>query len=145
MEEEYCDECEPDLSTIDLDKIAPPTRDVPSLLILITHGTYGYIDDVLGSIYVGNAAIAKQQKATIILMGDGVYCAVKHQNPEDIHLPNNLEIISDFLELQGTLYALKSSLEKRGLSIEDLIDGVKLIENRELVKEIENHNLILTF
>lgn len=120
-------------------------KDENSLLIFITLGGYGHIDDVFGAFSVGNAALAKQQNSTLILLDDGVFCAVKGQNPQDIGFPNNTEMINDFLELGGRIFVLKSSLEKRGIESEKLIEGIKILESSEVVQEIERHKVSLTF
>ena len=116
-----------------------------SVLILLTRGTYGRFDDAYGAILLANGILAKQQDATMILIGNGVYFAMKNQEPSDIFLPNNLPEISDFLELGGKLLVHRRSLEKRGIEQNELIDGIDLIEDNQIVTMIEEHNVSLTF
>ena len=120
-----------------------PAKD--SVLFMMTRGTYGRYDDVYGAILVANAALAKQQGATMLLINDGIYLALKDQEPSRIALASNLPEISDFHELGGRLLAHRGSVEKRGVGPADLIDGVEFIEDERIVLEIERHNVSLTF
>lgn len=116
-----------------------------SVLFLITRGTYGRFDDAYGAILVANPALAKQQAVTMLLIGNGIYLAMKDQEPSDIFLPNNLPEISDFIELGGRILVDRRSMEKRGIGRDELIEDIELIEDGRLVTEIERHNVSLTF
>ncbi len=120
-----------------------PAKD--SVLFMVTRGTYGRYDDVYGAILVANATLAKQQGATMLLINDGIYLAMKDQEPSRIALASNLPEISDFHELGGRLLAHRESLEKRGVDPADFIDGVEIIEDDRIVLEIERHSVSLTF
>ncbi len=115
------------------------------LLIFLTEGTYGLFDGPFNAIQIGNAVLAMEKNATIILLDEGVYFGVKNQDPSEIELPNNTNYIQDFLELGGLILALETSLKKRGLLIDDLIEGITLIDYSQLVQEIEKHKVSLTF
>jgi sulfur relay (sulfurtransferase) DsrF/TusC family protein len=115
------------------------------LLILLTEGTYGTFDGPFNAIQVGNAVLALEKNATIVLLDEGVYSGVKNQDPSEIELLNNTDYIQDFLDLGGHILALEPSLKKRGLLDEDVIEGIKLIDHSQLVQEIEKHNVSLTF
>jgi sulfur relay (sulfurtransferase) DsrF/TusC family protein len=115
------------------------------LLILLTQGTYGLFDDSFNAIQVGNAVLATEKNATIVLLDEGVYFGVKNQDPSEIELLNNTDYIQDFLELGGRILALEPSLKKRGLLDDDIIEGINLIDHSQLVQEIEKHNASLTF
>jgi len=116
-----------------------------SVLFMVTRGTYGRFDDVYGAILVANATLAKQQGATMILINDGIYLAIKDQEPARIALASNLPEISDFHELGGRLLAHRDSVERRGVEPADFIEGVELIEDEHIVLEIERHSVSLTF
>ena len=64
-----------------------------SLLLFVTHGTYGRDDDAFGAMLAANSALAKGVDVGIILMEDGVAMAKKGQDPNGIGLPNNLNEI----------------------------------------------------
>jgi sulfur relay (sulfurtransferase) DsrF/TusC family protein len=114
-------------------------------MFLITRGTYGRFDDAYGAILVANAALAKQQAATFMLIGNGIYLAMKDQEPSDIFLPNNLPEISDFIELGGRILVHQGSIEKRGVSRDELLEDIEIIEDNRIVTEIEKHKVSLTF
>ena len=120
-------------------------HDERSVLFMMTRGTYGRFDDVYGAILVANATLAKQQGATMLLINDGIYLAMKDQEPSRISLASNLPEISDFHELGGRLLAHRESIEKRGVEPADFIDGVEIIEDDRIVLEIERHSVSLTF
>jgi sulfur relay (sulfurtransferase) DsrF/TusC family protein len=122
-----------------------PTSAKDSVLFMMTRGTYGRFDDVYGAILVANASLAKQQGATMILINDGIYLAMKGQEPARISLASNLPEISDFHELGGRLLAHRDSVHKRGVENSDLIDGVEFIDDDRIILEIERHSVSLTF
>ena len=104
-----------------------------SVLFIITRGTYGRFDDAYGAILVANAALAKQQAATLLLICNGIYFVMKNQEPSDIFLQNNLPEISDFVELGGRIFVHRGSMELRGVDREELIDEVELIRLRNIM------------
>ena len=127
-------------------RAAAATRDQKhAVLIFLTRGTYGRYDDGFSAIQMGNAALAMEMPATMILLDDGVYFAVRGQNPKSLGLPNNINYVEDFLELEGRLLALRSSLEKRGLGEDDLVEGIQIIDSPRLPRELASHRVSLTF
>ena len=156
VEEDNAEMCGPDgdVCVIDTKKILEErakqggsTQDAErySVLFLITRGTYGRFDDALGAILVANPALAKKQAVTMLLVGNGVYLAMKGQEPSDIFLPNNLPEVSDFIKLGGQILVHRESMEKRGIGKDELIEDIELIENNRVVIEIERHDQCLTF
>ena len=143
--EDCGDQCVIDIKKL-LEKKGSATRETGSdLLIFLTQGTYCLFDDSFNAIQVGNAVLASEKNATMVLLDEGVYFGVKNQDPSGIELLNNTEYISDFLELGGRILALESSLKKRGLLDEDIIEGIRSIDYPQLVQEIEKHKASLTF
>ncbi|MDP2953595.1 MAG: hypothetical protein Q8O76_09805, partial [Chloroflexota bacterium] len=68
-----------DACVIDMSKLKErPRSDVEkarATLILLTRGTYGHHDDGFSAIQVGNAVLAEEERATLLLLDDGVYFA----------------------------------------------------------------------
>jgi tRNA 2-thiouridine synthesizing protein D len=116
-----------------------------SLLIYCTHGTYGRDDDAYGAILQANTALARGMQVTFVLVDDGVLMAKKGQNPDKIGLPNNLNEITDFIELEGRLVVIKESLHERGVSATELVDGIEILDFTHLIPLIEQHQISLTF
>jgi len=116
-----------------------------NILIALMHGTYGHHDDCYGAIQLANAIVAKGGDVTLFLRSDGVYFAMKGQDPKDLGLPNNLKEISDFLELGGKIKVDSDALASRGLEPEDLVDGLEIMECSKAIELIEQHEFCLTF
>jgi sulfur relay (sulfurtransferase) DsrF/TusC family protein len=143
--EECGDECLIDTKKLLEKKGAATAENGSDLLIFLTQGTYGLFDDSFNAIQVGNAMLATDKNATLILLDEGVYFGVNNQDPSGIELPNNTNYIQDFLDLGGRILALEPSLKKRGLLDDDIIEGIKSIDHSQLVQEIEKHKTTLTF
>jgi sulfur relay (sulfurtransferase) DsrF/TusC family protein len=116
-----------------------------TILIMCTHGTYGRHDDLYGGLLTANAALAKGLKVTIFFIEDGVFACNKNQNPSKIGLPNTIEELNDFLELGGRLIIDKISIDERGITMNDMIDGAEIIQIKDIDDIIKNHNVSLTF
>ncbi len=115
------------------------------ILISVIHGTYGHQDDNYGALLLGNGILSKGGEATLYLKGDGVYLAVKNQDPNDIGFPNNLDELSDFLELGGEMKVDSKDLESRGLLSEDLVEDAQVIEEEKIMELLAEHDLIVNF
>ncbi|MEE8323038.1 MAG: DsrH/TusB family sulfur metabolism protein [Candidatus Bathyarchaeia archaeon] len=143
---EDCDDtCVIDIKKLLEKKGAVSAETGSDLLILLTEGTYGTFDGPFNAIQIGNAVLALEKNATIVLLDEGAYFGVKNQDPSEIELLNNTDYIKDFLDLGGRILALEPSLKKRGLLDDDIIEGIKLIDHAQLVQEIEKHKTSLTF
>ena len=116
-----------------------------SLLVYCTHGTYGRDDDAYGALLQANHAVARGMDVTLVLVEDGVLLSKKGQNPSKIGLPNNLDEIKDFIERGGKLIVIKESLEERGVSNHEIIDGIEITPFEEIVDLIEQNEISLTF
>ena len=116
-----------------------------SLVVFCMHGTYGRDDDLYGALLVTNAALAKGMKVNIILIEDGVYVCKKNQNTNKIGYPNNLDELRDFVELGGELIVDKLSLQKRGLSKDEILEDSKIVEIKTIEKIVRENAISLTF
>ncbi len=114
-------------------------------LVILTQGTYGRFDDGFSANQVANALRAMDLEASLLLLSDGVYYAVKDQDPTDIGLPNNLSYIEDFLSLGGRVLASLESMGKRGIQKSELVEGTEIVDDLQIAQEITNHKFSLTF
>ena len=114
-------------------------------LILLSHGTYGHDDDAYGAMLVINAILAMGSEAALLLRDDGVYMALKGQDPNEIGQENNLKQLADLVDLGGKIFVFGPSLETRGIDRSELIDEITIIERTELVKILKEHELFLNF
>jgi|Deesub1362B_J571_1020462.scaffolds.fasta_scaffold00013_114 tRNA 2-thiouridine synthesizing protein D len=113
-----------------------------SILLCLTIGPYGH-EDAFAAIALGNAILARDMDISIVLRDNGVYVAHKNQDPSKIGVPNNLDLLQDFIELGGKVYVSEEDMRARGLTKNDLISGVELISS--YLELIESHDVILTF
>ena len=143
-------DCESGECVIDLSKLAGRKKGERlspdgGILIILARGTYGHFDDGYSAIQAANAALAVEEDAAILLLDDGVYFGVKGQDTREIDIVNNTSFITDLIEVGGRVMAIKPSLEKRGLTEEDLIEGIEVVENSRCVREILDYKVSLTF
>jgi len=115
-----------------------------SLLIYTTHGTYGRDDDGFGALMAANSALAKGLDVSILLVDDGVAMAMIGQDPSKIGLPNNIEELQDFLELDGRLVIVRESLDERGITPEEIIEGADVVPLKEVTSIIEDYSVSIT-
>ena len=131
--------------TTNLNTVGGAFRPKKRYLISVSHGTYGHDDDAYGAMLVANGILAKGLDVTLLLREDGVYMAVKGQDPNEIGQENNLKQLADFLDLGGQLIVLGPSTDARALDKDELIDGIMIIGNKDLVKVLEEHDFCITF
>ena len=115
------------------------------ILFYVPFGTYGRDDDAFGAILAANAALAKGMEVAMVLVENGVCMAKTGQVPAPIGFPNNLDELTDFVDLDGRLLVSKDALGKRGIFHEELMEGSKVITNIELAEIIKEYPLTLTF
>ena len=115
------------------------------LLVYNTHGTYGREDDAYGALLASNSALAKGMEVSMILSDDGVCMAKKNQDPGTIGLPNNLDDLQDFAELDGALYVIREHLEERGIKQSELVEEARIIPIADVVGLMQEHDISLTF
>jgi len=131
--------------TTNINTVGGAFRPKKRYLISVSHGTYGHDDDAYGAMLVANGILAKGLDVTLLLREDGVYMAVKGQDPNEIGQENNLKQLADFLDLGGQLIVLGPSTDARALDKDELIDGIMIIGNKDLVKVLEEHDFCITF
>ncbi len=100
----------------------------------------------LESLEVVLVAAAFEQDVSLIFLDDGVYQIKKGQDTNGIGVKN---FSPAFRALEGydveKLYVEKESLVSRGLTEEDLIVPVKLVDRKEVGELMEDQDVILTF
>lgn len=114
------------------------------ILIFENLAPYGH-EETFAAFSYANACLAKGHAATIALLDDGVYSVIDGQDPTDIGLPNNEDVIQDFLDLGGRILVCKTCLDRRGVSEDELIDGVETTTSYRMVDEVKEHDVSVTF
>jgi tRNA 2-thiouridine synthesizing protein C len=113
-----------------------------SSLVIIDKAPYGH-ENALSGIYIAIASLDKGIKSDILLMGDGVYSAIKNQIAEKtIHYPSLSELLYSIFP-NGTLYVHLDSLIERGIKYEDLIEIAELIDGKTLYNIIKSKNHLI--
>ena len=91
-------------------------------------------------------ASAFGQQVTLVFLGDGVFQLKTQQDPSEIEMKNFSKTFAA-LELYGvsSIYVEQSSLQKRGLTQDQLLIPAKLIQPHELTELLEEQGQVLSF
>lgn len=89
---------------------------------------------------------AYEQDITVAFVDDGVYCLKKGQDTTGVGIKEYAKTFK-VLEPYGVerLYVDRVSLEARGLTVDDLITGVEVVESEEIANVISAQKVILPF
>ena len=90
-------------------------------------------------------AAAFEQDVHVVFMDDGVYQLKKGQETKAVNMKN---FSPTFRALEGydveKLYVEKESLESRGLTVDDLVVPVEVLDAKELAALMSKQEVILT-
>ncbi len=124
------------------DELEGPVR---KFLYVNRRAPYGTIY-ALESLEVVLIAAAFEQDVSLVFMDDGVYQIKKDQNTDAIGVKN---FSPTYRALEGynveKLYVEKESLRSRGLTTDDLIVPVQLVDKDQLAQLMEEQEVILSF
>ena len=113
--------------------------------VLMRKAPYGSVYTAEGFRSVMGVGIFEMD-AALIFVEDGVYALVKDQNPEKLDmqpLGEGFPMLPEF-GVNG-FYVHQPSLEERGLSVDDLVMEVQLIDNAGLAELLAEHGAVLSF
>lgn len=100
----------------------------------------------LESLEVVLIAAAFEQDVSLVFMDDGVYQIKKDQNTDAIGVKN---FSPTYRALEGydveKLYVERESLESRGLTTDDLVVPVQIVDKEQLAELMEEQEVILSF
>jgi tRNA 2-thiouridine synthesizing protein C len=116
-----------------------------SLLILFRHAPYGHSLARAGY-DVALAAAAFDQPVSLLFLDDGVWQLVPDQNPEVIgakSIARTLDSLALY-DIDG-VYAEAASLAARGLSADDLRDGVRVLGSNATIEFVEAFDQLVSF
>lgn len=106
------------------------------------HGTV-YAQESLETVLIGAAF---DQDVSMLFMDDGVYQIKKEQQPDSLDIKN---FSKTFRALEGydveKVFVEKESLEERGLSDDDLLIDVEIIDRSAVKPLIDEHDVVLSF
>jgi tRNA 2-thiouridine synthesizing protein C len=118
---------------------------VEKVAILMRKAPYGSVYTAEGFRSVMGIGVFEMD-AVLIFVEDGVYALVKDQNPEQLDmqpLGEGFPMLPEF-GVNG-FYVHQPSLEERGLSVDDLVIKVQLIDNAGLAKLLAEYGAVLSF
>ncbi len=110
------------------------------VVITITHPPFGH-EYTFAGLYVASASLSKGYDVTVILYGDGVYTGRSGQIESlvQINLPPTDNQVKDIIELDGRVVAEKNSMDERGISKDELIEGVEVLDISEIHDILLDH------
>ena len=112
---------------------------------LFRKAPYGSVNDVEG-FRLCTALAAFDIKTSAIFIDDGVFVALRGQDPKDIGLPSIDVAYEKLVSLDVRIYILKEALAERGISQNELIDiEYELIGREELARLISESDFTLSF
>ena len=114
---------------------------ISNLCVVISHAPYGR-EDAFAGLRTVVVSATRGIPSDAIVTGDGVWNLVRDQWSETLGLPSNEESVHDVIEAGGKVYADAESLEERGLTTEDLVDGVNVMPFSEVADFILSHDAV---
>ena len=115
---------------------------VQNQCIIIRHPSYGR-EDAFAGIRMAIIGQTSDLPSSLVLCEDGVWNALRDQWSEAIEMPSNEEQLMDAIDAGVAVYVDESSIEDRGISPEDLIEGVTIVPCERLADIVLGHDAIL--
>lgn len=108
------------------------------IILEISKPPFGH-ENTFAGLYVGLVSLTKGHEVTVILTEDGVFTGRKGQvEPlKNINLPPTEQQMCDIIDLDGRVIADRSALEIRGITEDELIEGIEILDTQEI------HDIIL--
>ncbi|MHA1651300.1 MAG: DsrE/DsrF/TusD sulfur relay family protein [Candidatus Helarchaeota archaeon] len=99
--------------------------------IMIFEGPYGR-EKTYTALRFALTALIDGHDVTVILIQDGIFTALKNQNPSEY--PNHLEYLENAIEEGLKVIACGVCCQARGIKQEDLTKGVTIVGMHEIVE-----------
>jgi len=113
-----------------------------SALIIIDKAPYGY-ENALSGIYIAIAGVDKGIPTDILLMGDGIYTALKDQSSEKtIGYPSVGDLTYSIFP-DGNLFIHMDSLTRRGIAHGELVEIAELVDDKTLYNILKSKKHII--
>ncbi|RLG52006.1 MAG: sulfur reduction protein DsrE [Thermoproteota archaeon] len=111
-----------------------------SLLVVLTKPPYGR-EDALGAAYTALACAEKGISSTLLLVGDGVYAAMRGQRPQGPSIEDLL--YASYPDVK--LLVDGKSMEERGIRRDELVEHAKVADQKEIAKAAMEASWVLVF
>ncbi len=113
------------------------------VVILSTHPPYS--SAINAEAYRAALGLAfSEMEVHLVLCHDGVFAALKNQNPSLINMKSMEEVYKNISSTGIKLYIDRKSMEERNIKDEDIVNG-KIIDDDELKNIIDSSDTVLTF
>ena len=116
---------------------------------VVIFATHGPEDPERASLpfVMGNAALAMDSQATIILQGTGVTLAKKgcYEHVFAAGLPPLKELVQSFVELGGKIWVCIPCIEERRITKDMLVDEAELAKSGKVILEVLDANATLNY
>jgi tRNA 2-thiouridine synthesizing protein C len=100
----------------------------------------------LESLEVVLIGAAFEQDVSLAFLGDGVYQLVKGQNTKGLEVKNFSPTFGALEDYDVTkLYVEEEALQVRGLSADDLVVPVEVVNTRRMAEIMEDQDVVLSF
>ena len=108
-----------------------------SILIIVDKAPYGY-EDTFSGFYVAIACLNRGMDADVLLVGDGIYAAIKNQVPGgSVNYPNVGEL-SYLVFPEGNIFVHLESMLERGVEEDNLVEAAQIINDTEFYEIIKS-------
>ncbi|MHA1409255.1 MAG: DsrE family protein [Candidatus Odinarchaeia archaeon] len=117
-----------------------------SAIIVFSKSPYGHINAIEGA-RIGQGLYVLDLPSAAVFMDDGVFALIKDQKPEGIMMHPVRGTLEGLKNLDVEFYAIKESMEERGIS-EDMLDDyaeAKIITLEEFVDLQEKYDTTIFF
>ena len=115
---------------------------IKNLCVIIRHPAYGR-EDAYAAIRMASVGNMYGLPSDLILCEDGVWNAVKDQWSETIEMHSNEENFIHAVESGAKVYVDAEALEERGLTLDDLVDGIEVVPCERIAEFILEHDAVL--
>jgi sulfur relay (sulfurtransferase) DsrF/TusC family protein len=112
---------------------------IGSVCVVIRRAPYGR-EDAFSGLRLALSGITHGMEFSVVLRGDGVWSALRGQRAEAIAMPSNESVVSDILEMGGTVHAEEGALATRGIARGDLVEGVVVTPAAQLDELVLRHD-----
>ena len=108
-----------------------------SILIIVDKAPYGY-EDTFSGFYIAIACLNRGMDADVLLVGDGVYAAIKNQQPGGSVSYPNVGELSYLVFPEGKIFVHQESMLERGVKEDNLVEAAQIINDTGLYEIIKS-------
>jgi len=123
--------------------------DIPKTEKIVIFATHGPDDPERATFpfVMGNAELAMESQATVVLQGPGVLLAKKgsYEHVFAAGLPPLADLVRDFLELGGKVWVCMPCIKERRITTDMLVNGAEITAAGKVINEVLEANATLNY